>query len=116
MTFLCYEPGLFTAHLSHEQLSLSSSSLRCWLSDDRRHARRAEDASPWILSIWPIFRAAPRTLQSVWTILSALASERKALESKMDFLSPLETKKLLNYSHNQTVGGVKAKRGETASG
>lgn len=53
----------------------------------------SEDTSPWILSIWPIFRAAPRTLQSVRTILSALASERKALESRMDCLSPLETKK-----------------------
>ncbi len=44
--------------------------------------------SPWILSICPSFRAAPRTLQSVRTILSALASERKALESSMAFLSP----------------------------
>lgn len=54
---------------------------------------RSEDTSPWILSIWPIFRAAPRTLQSVRTILSALASERKALESRTDLLSPLKTKK-----------------------
>lgn len=31
-----------------------------------------------MLSIWPILSAAPRTLQSVLTILSALASDRKA--------------------------------------
>ena len=48
------------------------------------------DRSPWMLSIWPSFRAAPRTLQRVATILSALASERKALESRMDFFSPEE--------------------------
>lgn len=55
--------------------------------------------SPWILSICPSFRAAPRTLQSVRTILSALASERKALESSMDFLSPTKTDKQTNISH-----------------
>lgn len=49
---------------------------------------RSDDTSPWILSICPSLRAAPRTLQRVRTILSALASERKALESRMDFLSP----------------------------
>lgn len=48
----------------------------------------SDDTSPWILSICPSLRAAPRTLQRVRTILSALASERKALESRMDFLSP----------------------------
>lgn len=68
-------------------------------------------ASPWILSIWPIFRAAPRTLQSVRTILSALASERKALRSRTDCLSPLKKREnLLNWSHNQNVIRVKTNR------
>lgn len=41
---------------------------------------------PWMLSICPSFNAAPLTLQSVRTIRSALASERKGLESKTAFL------------------------------
>lgn len=41
--------------------------------------------SPWMLSIWPSFRAAPRTLHSVLTIRSAFASDRKGLESSTAF-------------------------------
>ena len=37
-------------------------------------------AVPWMLSIWPTLRAAPRTVHKVCTILSALASDRKGLE------------------------------------
>lgn len=37
-------------------------------------------AVPWMLSIWPIFRAAPLTVHKVCTIRSALASDRKRLE------------------------------------
>lgn len=36
---------------------------------------------PWMLNICPSFSAAPRTLHKVLTILSALASDRKGLES-----------------------------------
>lgn len=38
-----------------------------------------------MLSIWPSFRAAPRTLHSVLTIRSAFASDRKGLESSTAF-------------------------------
>lgn len=47
-----------------------------------------------MLSIWPSLRAAPRTLHSVRTILSALASERKTLESRTALLSPGEGNQL----------------------
>ena len=37
----------------------------------------------WMLNIWPNFKAAPRTLHSVLTMRSALASVRNGLESRM---------------------------------
>lgn len=37
---------------------------------------------PWMLSICPILSAAPRTLHSVLTILSALASDRRGESSR----------------------------------
>lgn len=42
-------------------------------------------ASSWMLSIWPSLSAAPRTLHSVFTMRSALASDRKGLESSTAF-------------------------------
>lgn len=53
-----------------------------------------------MLSICPIFRAAPLTLQSVRTILWAFASERNALEPRTDLSSPKkrESCQLLNVS------------------
>lgn len=50
---------------------------------------RAQLHSPWMLSIWPSLSAAPRTLQSVRTMRSALASDRKGLESSTAFF-PVE--------------------------
>lgn len=44
---------------------------------------------PWMLSICPILRAAPLTLHSVFTILSALASDRRG-ESKRAPISESE--------------------------
>jgi len=54
---------------------------------------------PWILSIWPSLRAAPRTLHSVLTIRSALASERKGLWSRTAFLSPMWNYNSVNIFH-----------------
>lgn len=48
-----------------------------------------ETCVPCILSICPIFRAAPRTLHRVLTILSALASESRG-ESIREFVSTTE--------------------------
>lgn len=45
---------------------------------------------PWMLSICPILSAAPRTLQSVLTILSALASDRRG-ESNRALVSTKQT-------------------------
>lgn len=47
--------------------------------------------TPWMLSICPSFNAAPLTLHRVRTMRSALASDRKGLESRTPFLfSPAE--------------------------
>lgn len=49
--------------------------------------------SPWMLRACPSLRAAPLTLHRVLTIRSALASDRKGLESRTAFLfSPKKTK------------------------
>lgn len=42
-----------------------------------------------MLSICPSFNAAPLTLHKVLTMRSALASDRKGLESRTPFLSPV---------------------------
>lgn len=47
--------------------------------------RPRQPHSPWMLSIWPSLSAAPRTLHSVRTMRSALASDRKGLESSTAF-------------------------------
>lgn len=44
---------------------------------------------PWMLSIWPNFKAAPLILHSVVTILSAFASDRKALPVRSVLLDPV---------------------------
>ena len=43
---------------------------------------------PDMLNICPSFKAAPRTLHKVFTILSALASVRNGLLSKIAIFSP----------------------------
>lgn len=53
-----------------------------------------------MLSIWPILSAAPRTLQSVLTILSALASDRKA-ESNSEFPSANRSDVMSNEEHSK---------------
>ncbi len=50
-------------------------------------------ASPWMDSIWPILRAAPRTRHRVETILSAFESERKTEDVPGFFLK--KRKKIL---------------------
>lgn len=47
-------------------------------------------AIPWMLSIWPTLRAAPRTVHKVCTIRSALASDRKRLEPGREPSSEVE--------------------------
>lgn len=47
-------------------------------------------AIPWMLSIWPTLRAAPRTVHKVCTIRSALASDRKGLEPGWKLSSGVE--------------------------
>ena len=79
----------------------SSSRVTRWISYTCDNCDASGDISPWILSICPSLRAAPRTLQRVRTILSALASERNALESRMDFLSP--EKHTHTHTHTHTV-------------
>lgn len=54
-----------------------------WMGSNCPPSPRAP--SPWMLSIWPSLSAAPRTLHSVRTMRSALASDRKGLESSTAF-------------------------------
>lgn len=49
-----------------------------------------EHEAPWMLSICPILSAAPRTLHSVLTILSALASDSRG-ESNRELVSTKHT-------------------------
>lgn len=59
---------------------------------------------PWILNICPILSAAPRTLHSVLTILSALASDRRG-ESNRALLSAKHTRKrTYTRAHTHTEG------------
>lgn len=66
--------------------------------------RVAEDLCPhlpWMLNICPSFSAAPRTLHSVLTILSALASDRNGLESITAFFPEGKERKLMDENHPQ---------------
>lgn len=57
---------------------------------------------PWMLSICPIFSAAPRTLQSVLTILSALASDRRG-ESNRALMSAKNSTTYLAVIHRSNL-------------
>lgn len=85
VTFLSSESELLMSLYHVISLCAASLKMNSWMI-----FRFIWSTSPWILSICPSFSAAPRTLQSVRTILWALASDRKALESSMDFFSPEE--------------------------
>lgn len=52
-----------------------------------------------MLNICPSFRAAPRTLHKVLTILSALASDRNGLESITAFFPEGEERKHMDEKH-----------------
>lgn len=56
---------------------------------------------PCMLSIWPSLRAAPRTLQRVSTIFSALAGVTKELCHEFDEFSVLFSSYNINFLHTK---------------
>lgn len=62
--------------------------------------------TPWMLSICPSFSAAPLTLHKVLTMRSALASDRKGLESRTPFLlsSAQNKKNIIDMTVQKNAG------------